>query len=374
MRKLLKLLNSRVNNERGSVGVLIALAIFAVCGMLTMTWNTVQLSKAKMRVQNAADAAALEFCIWQARGMNAEQNINDEAFVCFDTGRKLLNFTVKTETALTLIPIKWVRAIAEGLLCAVPGALSGLMTHYAGNTVLKAASEFYYYTPCAFGYIGAQQLASENGASGMIGDWFQIGSWNCGLYALGFSVNMKDTIILPLTKQTKNLDSCFTLSENESKVMKKVLDKAILSGLFSFCGTGKPWSFQPYTSLGDKTATTEKGKKNLGDLPKPAVFISLKYKNEIATYDLSTWSGDEAKSGMHDSPVFAIAAARCITGDVIKHNAEPEKDGTYKTVNQRPFGFGAGATAKLIPVADALGEIPKVGGVLKTITGGIIYH
>ena len=77
MRRILTILGARLKSDRGSVGVLIALAIFLVCGMLSMTWNTVQLSKEKMRLQNAADAAALEYCIWQARGMNAVQNIND---------------------------------------------------------------------------------------------------------------------------------------------------------------------------------------------------------------------------------------------------------------------------------------------------------
>ena len=80
---------SRLSSERGSVGVVVALVIFVVMGMLTMTWNTAQLSKAKMRLQNAADSAALAHAVWQARGMNVVQNINDEMYEALSLAAKL---------------------------------------------------------------------------------------------------------------------------------------------------------------------------------------------------------------------------------------------------------------------------------------------
>ena len=78
----------RLASERGSVGVVMALVIFVVMGMMTMTWNTAQLSKAKMRLQNAADSAALAHAVWQARGMNAVQNINDEMYEALSLAAK----------------------------------------------------------------------------------------------------------------------------------------------------------------------------------------------------------------------------------------------------------------------------------------------
>ena len=83
------LMLSRLSSERGSVGVVVALVIFVVMGMLTMTWNTAQLSKAKMRLQNAADSAALAHAVWQARGMNVVQNINDEMYEALSLAAKL---------------------------------------------------------------------------------------------------------------------------------------------------------------------------------------------------------------------------------------------------------------------------------------------
>ena len=75
---MIRKMRARLASESGSVGVVVALVIFLVMGMLTMTWNTAEISKTKMRLQNAADSAALAHAIWQARGMNAVQNINDE--------------------------------------------------------------------------------------------------------------------------------------------------------------------------------------------------------------------------------------------------------------------------------------------------------
>ena len=86
-----RMMMERLASEQGSVGVVVALVIFLVLGMLTMTWNTAQLSKAKMRLQNAADSAALAHAIWQARGMNAVQNINDEMYEALSLAVKLRN-------------------------------------------------------------------------------------------------------------------------------------------------------------------------------------------------------------------------------------------------------------------------------------------
>ncbi|MEG1480735.1 MAG: pilus assembly protein TadG-related protein, partial [Kiritimatiellia bacterium] len=78
--KMLRRFRHTVCGERGSVGILMALVMFFVCGMLVVTWNTYTVSRDKMRLQNAVDAAALENAVWQARGMNCLQHLNDEAY------------------------------------------------------------------------------------------------------------------------------------------------------------------------------------------------------------------------------------------------------------------------------------------------------
>ena len=104
-------MKGRLASERGSVGVIVAFVIFVVMGMLTMTWNTAELSKAKMRLQNAADSAALAHAVWQARGMNAVQNINDEMYEALSLASKLRAISAGFESAaifldnLACIPI-----------------------------------------------------------------------------------------------------------------------------------------------------------------------------------------------------------------------------------------------------------------------------
>ena len=99
MDKVMRIMRGRVASESGSVGVLVAFVIFLVMGMLTMTWNTAQISKTKMRLQNAADSAALAHAVWQARGMNVVQNINDEMYEGLSLAVKLRKIAEGLETA-----------------------------------------------------------------------------------------------------------------------------------------------------------------------------------------------------------------------------------------------------------------------------------
>ena len=65
--------------------------------------------------------------------------------------------------------------------------------------------------------------------------------------------------------------------------------------------------------------------------------------------------------------LFAVAAAKCVTGDVIPVSKKSEADKT----NQRPSGFGTGASAKLVPVSDVFSGMNKVVG---GIISAVIYH
>ena len=145
----------RLASERGSVGVVMALVIFVVMGMMTMTWNTAQLSKAKMRLQNAADSAALAHAVWQARGMNAVQNINDEMYEALSLSVKLRNFARIMEPialgfdAASNIPFVGLifkgLAIAMHTIAVLAGGTGGWLATRICKYFLKWIAMFYVY-------------------------------------------------------------------------------------------------------------------------------------------------------------------------------------------------------------------------------------
>ena len=472
-----RLIGRRLGDERGSVGVLLAFVIFVVVGMVMMTWNTAQLSKEKMRLQNAADAAALEHAIWQARGLNAVQNLNDEAYFSVQTAFVLTTVAAALETmakSADLIPI--VKHIIPPILrsvATVVGGAGSLLSH-ATLIVIKCAGYFYHYGSAAFGYIGAMQLAKANGATAIFpalnaSKAKAFGDLRLGVYALGLSLSRPlSTIVLPL-KRIKIDGDLYHVPSTE------LLFAGKWHSVYSALKIGAEWDFRPLVSAGDdekqepetpsqpssqeialksqmEALTNEisqveaeyaKYKEELtdlekrmkpfakrgiekpedvaekrrleakckecesrlddlsrqyvklaeklsrgtkpgpyrgggGGLPGSTVWVAFRAKNSIETLNLDTWSPDTSSSAMYNAPIVAISAARCVSGDVIPHNRMPKKG----EVNHRPVGFGTGATAKLIPVLEALEEIGEKGGkarkaistVLKYSIGAVVYH
>ena len=85
-----------------------------------------------------------------------------------------------------------------------------------------------------------------------------------------------------------------------------------------------------------------------GVLPGPTFWLAFKEGGNIHTLPLDGFfNSDDKKRWQHKLPMFAVAAAQCITGDVVPHSKKTEENKT----NQRPAGFGAGATAKLVPIS-----------------------
>ena len=164
-------LRRRLFGDRGAMGFLMALVMFFVCGMLTMTWNTYTLSREKMRVQDAVDAAALEHATWQARGMNCLQNLNEEGYDALSTaiaGYTISGVLVAIAQAVTAIPI-----IGPILNTALIGAsvitcAASTWTCEVVLTFVQVAQKFYQYGTCVLGYLAAQEVASYNGATGII--------------------------------------------------------------------------------------------------------------------------------------------------------------------------------------------------------------
>ena len=384
--EMIRTMKGRLASERGSVGVLMALVIFVVMGMLTMTWNSAELSKTKMRLQNAADSAALAHAVWQARGMNAVQNINDEMYESLSLATKLRTISAVLEGIaivldnLSAIPIigPFLKGAATFLhLCAlVSGLPAGWMAARVCDKFLKYIQKAYVYGSALFGLWNAQQLAAQNEADPLAkldgqDTTADSGGWHFGIYTLGLSWPFKDAFMLPLAESGK----CGSAPWKGDKIDIFDASTAPYKQMYSICGTGDAWDIKPYVSKrgdqeGLKTETKD-GKTKVSDdsvLPGPTMWIAFKLGQNIQTLPLDGfWNPDDSKRKSHKIPMFAVAAAQCITGDVIPHS----KKADGKSANQRPAGFGAGATAKLVPVSQVFYKMGKAGGIA---VDAIIYH
>jgi hypothetical protein len=383
-------IRGRIASESGSVGVVVALVIFFAVGMLTMTWNTAQLSKAKMRLQNAADSAALAHAVCQARGMNAVQNINDEMYESLKLSASLREFARYMEiTALVCegfakIPgpvglIARAIALAAHTAGALFGGIGGWLAKIITRFFLKSVAWMYAKTSAFFGVWNAQQLAAQNEATpivmtdtgqwpGKMKEWFE--DWKIGFYAGGIGVpHATDTLFLPLMESGKD-----EVKKAPWKVDKIDIFEETTSpwkSIYKFFGTGDAWEVKPYVSKrGDQEGLTLKDGKVTSDdvLPSPAIWVAFKWHDHVLTLPLDSFFNEEfADRIVHKSPILAISAAQCVTGDVIPHSKKSDD----KSTNQRPAGFGAGATAKLVPVATVMYKKKKALG---RVFDALVYH
>ena len=390
--EVIRTMRERLASERGSVGVVMALVIFVVLGMLTMTWNTAELSKAKMRLQNAADAAALTHAVWQARGMNAVQNINDEMYEALTLAVKLRTIARVVETvamtfeAASAIPI--VGPIFKGLAVAMhtigvlTGGAGGWMAARICKYFLKYLAMVYAKGASLLGVWNAQQLAAQNEADPLAKldateTTADADSWHFGLYTLGISWPMKDAVMLPLEESGKA-----EVNKEPWKSSKISIFEASTSPwkqIYKMAGAGEAWEIKPYVSKrGDKegievkTETKDGKETKTGDdrgiLPGPTVWIAFKLGRNIQALPLDGfWNAGDKDRWTHKLPMFAVAAAQCVTGDVVPHSKKTKKG----EVNQRPAGFGTGATAKLVPVSEVFYKMNKYVGYA---VDAIIYH
>ena len=388
--EMIRKMRARLASESGSVGVVVALVIFLVMGMLTMTWNTAEISKTKMRLQNAADSAALAHAIWQARGMNAVQNINDEMHEGLSLACRLRKWAEGFEIAAQVadgfanVPyIGWVFkgiAIAMHTLGLLTGGPAGWLAARICKYFLKIIAGVYVYASSVLGLWNAQQLAAQNEADPLarLGSTSSLdyGDWHFGIYALGLSYPIKDAFMLPLAESGKDEVKKEPWKGKKMDVFNSSTQP--WKTLYKIAGTGEAWEIKPFVSKrGDKEGikvTKEKkdGKETTkvddnGVLPGPTVWLSFKLGGNIHTLPIDGfWNKDDSKRKTHKIPFFAVAAAQCITGDVIPHSKKTE-EGT----NQRPSGFGAGATAKLVPVSQMFYDLAKGTGYA---VDAIVYH
>ncbi len=377
MKAVLRKIRRRLASDRGSVGVVVAIFIFFSLGLLTMTWNTAQLSKAKMRLQNAADSAALAHAIWQARGMNAVQNINDEMYETLSLAHKLRTIGRTSETVaqtcdgLSVIPVIGgffkVLAKVSHTIGVLFGGSGGWLSARITKLFLVNFEGVYVYGSSLFGYWNAQQIAAQNEAD-PLAKWDSSKStetsgddWHFGIFTLGVSYPFKDAFMLPLKKS----DDADTRKAPWHGDQAECFNSAPSpwNKIYKFCGSAEGWDVKPFVSK-------RESKSKAAELPGPTVWVAFKLGKNIQTLPIDGfYNARDSGKWTHNLPMFAIAAAQCVTGDVVPHSKKREKDGN--DTNQRPAGFGAGATAKLVPVSDMFYKMNSTAG---GVVDALIYH
>ena len=372
-------LRRRLFGDRGAMGFLMALVMFFVCGMLTMTWNTYTLSREKMRLQDAVDAAALEHATWQARGMNSLQNLNEEGYDTLSTaisGYVVSGVLVVIAQSVTGIPI-----IGPILNVALIGAsvVACAACTWMCEVVLafiKVAQRFYRYGTCVLAYLAAQEVAAYNGAAGLIGHFVSPGEGAASLampggttleldaFAFGLSLAPKDTLLLPVEEKTMTGQPPWDSGESLGldALFSSIKEIPIVGEVYWL--PAKMPTFWPIVSK-------KNGEKPI--LPSPTLWVAVRdYPPHDSIPGFDEWffpkGSDDlnalAKPKQSAFPVMAYAVGQCVTGDLTTN--APDGHPT------RPRGYGAGANAKLISLDEALSITSH--DVLKKAAGILLYH
>ena len=366
----------RIRDDRGSVGVLVALVMFVVMGMLMMTWNTAQLSKEKMRLQNAVDSAALAHATWQARGMNVVQNLNEEKYLACDLGATLLNAGAGIELgaqaayaaslAATAFPVAAgiLKATAYGLrIIAIVAACTGSYLVHILCTVLNLFQHIFLWAAPISGLINAENFAVFNGAT--------------ALGTVSIPTGIGDTIMfsaatVPLTSKFMELIRLPVVTTN--KISKSPwVPSTVFQGIRSafsggaFQGGGLPKVYKFFNCQEDWEVVPFESQKKNGKavLPSPVIWLAMRYGGHVEALPLDVITGEDTDKLDKHFPIFAVAAGKCVTGDIVPHVDN-------KQAKQRPMGFGTGATAKLVPVSDAVGA--DFNKTLGNVLGGLVFH
>ena len=376
-----------ISDERGVVLYYTAIVVFLIVALFSLIFDVSRISEQKMQMQNAADAAALEMALWQARGMNLVQNINDEIYsvdAAVITGYvAAAGLTVVGHATKAFFGVGY---IVEGVGAAV--AYLSRFAHFgAVELCLNPLRHVYARGAMFIGYVSANDAAWHNGASPIINRPERTAS-NEGK---GLAKMIGDTI---------------------SKTFNSVLDRFTAVGVpargdvlfflpLEFKETGSfPLTFQSlenYDPGNSDVADLEEIRDTVKDLASHALaqaILTTMYTNTFIWPKVNwvwTWSdGYYESKAPYDSqplppmiwfvrkepsmgllsrhflgetqkfPVMAVAAAQARGGNVVMKN-----DGTNP---YRPLGWGVGADAVLVPVSSAVPDA------LQKAVGGIILH
>ncbi len=341
----------RLRSDRGSMGFVMVMVLFFACGMLVMTWNTYTLSRDKMMCQAAADAAALEHALWQARGMNLIQDINTEIYDTCELTQDIYTVAVIIGGAAMIIEPLF-PPISEAI--AAPIKILGQVVMYAGRYIQsfilpfeQALRHVYRFTP-VIGYLSAQQAAKYNGADPLfVKKWdFDIFGQNIDLspYAIGIA-GTTAIFMLPLEKKEAkdDLKGRWYLFQGPGLIV------------FGYLGWGNPkWDDVPYYAT----------KENVKTFIPATLWLCLKHsppEGWISAFD--NWFGIDSDSKI---PLFAYSCAKAYSGDVVMLSERKE--------SYRPARYGTGANAVLVSLNTVADDFDKKADTVKQILSFGFYH
>ncbi len=384
METLIERWRARIAGNQGSVGILMALVMFFVCGMLIMTWNTYTLSREKIRLQNAVDAAALEHAVWQARGMNTIQHLNDEGYDVMTTA--ITGYTIGAGVAVlaqavNAIPV--VGSILSTVLTAAGVIVIDVSTWMLEVvlTCIKIIQKAWIYGTPLIAYLSAQQAAAMNGSTGIISHFVgkepatltigKVVKIGLDLYAVGISLAPKDTLLLPVETAKKDDNALPWKPTTLCNTLFTTIRTNLVLSKIAWLPT-QVKGFEP--TISKKRGTGDKAKPHL---PAPTLWICLKaYPSHDSIQRFDQWlfakAGKDFGSldapGQSPFPILAYAVGQCVTGDIIEQTPADDK----KVNPLRARGWGTGANAKLISLEEALTLTDHP--TLRKLAGLIFYH
>lgn len=155
------------NDDRAQVMVLTGVMVFVLVIFAMATFNTSTSLYNRVRAQNAVDAAADAYAVWQARGLNLSQHINDIHWTL-----NLAFWIAETAACIARIVCPFLKAIpyvGPALEAACCGATTAVIMvaeggQFAVQEFSHAFQEVINYAAPIIGMIKANTVAEANGA------------------------------------------------------------------------------------------------------------------------------------------------------------------------------------------------------------------
>jgi len=198
-----------LKREKGQALVMFLGFAAAMIGVLLVSFNSGQVTNAKMRAMNAADAAAYSGAVWQARSLNFQAYMNramvvNEVTIAQSVSlRSWIDYLARFVSNVSMIskPIPWVgaalTAVSKGL-DAVDKSVQTLMPRF--EQAARAASFAEHELQTAFNFDGplgavdiAVDVAKKNGAEVSPGGYalFAVNAKQWGAFTETYSQNKR---------------------------------------------------------------------------------------------------------------------------------------------------------------------------------------
>lgn len=340
MQRLLRL----GSDDRGAIFWFGAIILFISLSIFSMTYDTSKFIEKKMVAQNAADAAALEMVVWQARALNVVQEINTDIYEidtivatsinAMSVALALLDLTI----AGTVVSFNW--GTTASLVNFRNGAFSTICKvvlttfkalRYVTVNALKGIRYALVYGTNAVAYLGAIEAAKINGASPIYGKFVAdklkfANGLPSKLAAIGIPLSKTNPLLLPVKKKN---DKSGSLNTNKGWTKTAAGHLKLFLPKVRSCFKGKwfPWNDEFFESE-RKT-------------PYPAwLWVAQAEPEGWLMSDMFLWR----KSKISRPPTtFAYAIGQPRGGNIVCYASNS---------GSRKLGNGAGIEGSLIPVSE----------------------